>query len=105
MRYAAASDANQVEIVAALRAAGATVQDLHEVGAGCPDLLVGYRGINFLLEVKASARAILTAFEQGWFLEWRGQAAIVRDAESALCAIGAIEPPCYDPAHVQEEER
>ncbi len=52
MRRAANVDRNQPEIVAALRAAGATVEYLHAVGGGCPDLLVGYRGANYVLEVK-----------------------------------------------------
>lgn len=43
-------DANQPEIVAALHAVGATVQHLHEVGHGCPDILVGFRGKNYLID-------------------------------------------------------
>ena len=45
-------DDNQEGIVAALREAGATVQSTAAVGSGCPDLIVGYEGRNFLLEVK-----------------------------------------------------
>ena len=51
-RTAAKVDANQADIVAALRRIGATVQCLHQVGHGCPDLLVGWHGENILLEVK-----------------------------------------------------
>lgn len=83
------TDANQSEIVAALRGAGASVQDLHEVGRGCPDLLVGYRGQTYLLEVKGPGGR-LNSREALWHLEWRGQARIVRDADDALEAIGAI---------------
>lgn len=36
-RRKARVDANQSEVVAAFRAAGATVQHLHMVGGGCPD--------------------------------------------------------------------
>jgi hypothetical protein len=57
VRRAAKVDANQREVVAALRGAGATVQLLHAVGEGCPDLLVGYRGGNYLLEVKGRQQA------------------------------------------------
>ena len=56
MRRAAAVDANQSEIVAALRKAGVTVTPLHQVGGGCPDLLCGFRGVNTLLEVKDHAK-------------------------------------------------
>lgn len=41
------TDGNQAEIVRALRSAGATVQTLHTVGKGCPDLVVGFRGNNY----------------------------------------------------------
>ena len=54
-RTAAKVDANQKEIVAALRRIGATVQCLHMVGHGCPDLLVGWHGENILMEVKMTS--------------------------------------------------
>jgi len=88
------ADSNQAEIVAALRDVGATVQHLHEVGKGCPDLLVGYRGFNYLLEVKdgkkpPSARE-LTKKEHKWHVEWKGNVQIVLNPEGALRAIGVI---------------
>ena len=52
MRRAARIDRNQPDIIKALRYAGATVQPTHTLGKGCPDLLVGFRGENFLLEIK-----------------------------------------------------
>ena len=45
-------DANQREIVAALRKAGVSVLSLASVGDGCPDLLASIRGKVTLLEVK-----------------------------------------------------
>src|SRR3972149_1571025 len=64
------TDANHTEIVNALQAIGASVTSLADVGGGCPDLLVGYRGQNMLLEVKdgrkpPSARGLAPA-EQKW---------------------------------------
>jgi hypothetical protein len=93
MRRASRVDVNQSDIVAALRAVGATVQPLHAVGQGCPDLLVGYKG-NWLLEVKdgskpPSARK-LTEAQIAWHRDWRGQVAVVEDVRSALAAIGAL---------------
>lgn len=76
-------DANQGEIVDALRAVGASVQDLHELGRGVPDLLVGWRGVNVLMEVKAQGGA-LNDRETRWHSEWRGQVAVVRSVEEAL---------------------
>lgn len=80
-------DANQPEIVAALRAAGCSVCCIHTVGYGCPDLLVGRSGQNYLLEVK-SARGVLSPYEVSWHASWRGQVVIVRSVEEAFAACG-----------------
>jgi hypothetical protein len=86
-------DANQREIVAALRAAGATVQSLADVGRGCPDLLVGYRGVNYVLEIKdgdkPKSAQRLTVAEVHWHYTWRGSVVTVNNAKGALHAIGA----------------
>ena len=52
MRRASRTDRNQNEIIDALRKAGASVQPLHTVHDGVPDLLVGFQGRNFLMEIK-----------------------------------------------------
>ena len=93
MRRAAAVDANQPSIVGALRAIGASVQPLHSVGQGCPDLLVGHRGVNYLIEVKdgdkfPSARQ-LTEPQKVWHICWSGQVAIANNITEALEIIGA----------------
>lgn len=87
MRQAAKRDINEAQIVAALRAIGASVQ--HLSAPGVPDLLVGFRGANMLLEVKRT-KGKLTAPEAEWHNEWRGQVAIVRSVDDALRLIGAI---------------
>lgn len=93
MRRAAKVDRNQSEIVHALRTAGATVQPLHTVGAGCPDLLVGFRGANFLIEVKdwkaAPSDRKLNPTQVSWHDGWKGSVAKVETAEAALAVIGA----------------
>lgn len=91
MRRAAKVDANQAEIVGALRAIGASVQPLHAVGQGCPDLLVGYKGRNVLLECKlpdAPPSKLLNARQVEWHAAWRGQVATVATVEDAFQAIG-----------------
>lgn len=87
-RRAARIDKNQTAIVSALRAVGATVATTHAVGAGFPDLVVGYRGVTYLLEVK-SPRGRLTRDQVTWHGEWRGHVAVVRGEAQALAAIGA----------------
>lgn len=87
-------DANQPEIVRALRQCGASVQPIHAVGKGVPDLLVGLQGRNVLLEIKdgskpPSARQ-LTGDERDWHEAWRGQVVVVNSVDEALRAVGAI---------------
>lgn len=93
MRKTARVDANQAAIVEGLRAIGATVQSLAMVGRGVPDLLVGFRSENWLLEVKDGAKPDsarrLTPDEAAWHDGWRGQVATVASIEDALQVIGA----------------
>lgn len=88
MRYAARVDANQTQIVSALRAAGAYVWII-----GLPvDLLVGYKGHTFLVEVKSTAKKRFTALQADFFEHWAGSTLCrVDSAESALRIIGVIK--------------
>jgi hypothetical protein len=94
VRRAAKVDRNQPEIVAALRQVGATVQILSAVGEGCPDLLAGYRNVNYLLEVKDGlappSDRKLTRPQVDWHRDWRGQVCVVTSVTEALQAIGAL---------------
>jgi len=91
MRYAAKRDTNEAEIVAVLEKIGATVERLND--AALPDLLVGFRGTNFLLEVKVPQTGRLTEVQKAWWQNvwWSGQRAIVTTTEEALREIGAIK--------------
>jgi len=95
MRRAANLDGNHVAIVDALRAVGATVTSTASLGGGFVDLVVGYRGANYLLEVKDGSlppsRRKLTPREQAFHDGWRGQTAVVETVEQAVKAIGAIK--------------
>ena len=92
MRRAAKVDRNQSEIVRALRQAGASVHPCHGAGQGFPDLAVGFRGQNYLIEVKDGALAPsdrkLTPAQQEWHAAWRGDAVVVTSVSEALAAIG-----------------
>ena len=77
MRKRGRVDANQKEIVKQLRQLGCSVAITSMVGSGFPDLVVGYKGKNYLIELKdgtkpASAQA-LTADEIEFMETWRGQ--------------------------------
>lgn len=84
-------DANQHEIVAALRGMpGLTVQHLHVVGFGCPDIVCGFQGHNYLFEIKSPGGA-LNVYESEWHKGWRGQVDVIYSAQDALRIIGVIE--------------
>lgn len=89
MRRAAKVDANHSAIVAALRSIGASVQDLASVGQGCPDILVGFRGRNYLMEIKVN-KGKPTPMQDVWHMTWQGQVVIVRTVDEALHVIGAL---------------
>lgn len=88
MRYAARVDANQTQIVSALRAAGAYVWII-----GLPvDLLVGFRGQTFLVEIKSTAKKRFTGLQADFFNNWSGSTlARVDSPEAALRMIGVIK--------------
>ena len=81
MRRAAKVDRNQSEIVEALRKFGASVQSLAAVGDGVPDLLVGWRGMNLLIEVKDGSKPPsvrkLTPDQEAWHDAWAGRPVFV----------------------------
>lgn len=92
MRRAAKIDANQPDIVASLRKAGVSVQPLHTVGGGVPDLLCGHCGKNVLIEVKDGSKPPserkLNETQKKWHATWNGQVAVVKDVDEALAALG-----------------
>lgn len=91
-KYAARVDENQSEIVGALTQIGASVAMCHAVGAGFPDLCVGWQGKTYLLEVKNPAKPKskrqLTPSQVEWHRSWRGHVAVVETVTEALDAIG-----------------
>jgi hypothetical protein len=93
MRRAAAVDANQAEIVRALRGVGCSVSLLHGVGGGVPDLLVGRDKVTFLIEVKDGSKPpsarVLTQCQKDWWNTWRGaMPVVVTSVEEALAVVG-----------------
>lgn len=94
VRRAAKIDANQVEIVKALRQVGASVQSLAATGKGCPDLLVGFRGVNFLMEVKdgekVKSKRKLTPDQVEWHDSWRGRVYVVEGVDQALDIVSSL---------------
>ena len=92
MRRAAKIDANQPDIVQALRDYGCQVWSTAAMGGGFPDLLVLHKGVLLLMEIKDGAKPPsargLTPDQQKWHAAWRGgPLSIVTDIEGAIRAV------------------
>lgn len=83
-------DSNHKEIVDALRKAGYSVVSLARIGGGCPDLLIGRAGKNYLLEVK-DRLGKLNDTQKVWHTAWRGQVEVVHSAEEAFQVLTVTE--------------
>lgn len=85
-------DGNQNQIVKELRKLGMSVCIISNMGKGIPDILVGYKGKNYLFEIKDGnlppSKKRLTVDEQEFHKSWRGQ---VRVIETSLQALEFIE--------------
>jgi hypothetical protein len=83
------TDANQKKIVEMVRKLpGASITSTHTIGKGFPDLVIGYKGINYLIEIKdgkkpPSARK-LTPDEVKFHHEWSGQISIIKNLDELL---------------------
>ena len=88
MRHAKRTDENQQAIVKALRDAGAYVWII-----SLPvDLLVGYKGHTFLVEIKTDAKKRLTALQADFFENWSGSTlARIDSPDAALRMIGVLK--------------
>lgn len=98
-RFAKRTDENHSDVVAELRQVlpEATVFDASGTGAGFPDIVIGWRGLNYLFEIKdpskpKSARS-LTDAQDKFHLAWQGQVAIVHSASEILATIAKIHTP------------
>lgn len=83
------TDSNQAQIVEVLRQVGASVQSLHTLGRGVPDLLVAYQGQTFLIECKTETGE-LTKYQKKWINTWQAPVIIAHTADEALKGIGVI---------------
>jgi hypothetical protein len=86
--YKRGVDANQAEIVAALRAAGLEVHDLSSVGSGFPDILVSSSSEIWLMEIKIPGGK-LNKEQEEFHATWRGKPIfIVRSVSDAFRIVG-----------------
>ena len=104
--HAGKVDGNHEAIVSCFRAAGFSVQSLAQIGDGCPDLLLGFNGLNLLVEVKDSAKPLskrsLTPAQKKWHDEWHGLVDIVESIEQALL-LASIHRQASLAAHYEKQ--
>lgn len=81
-------DGNQTEIERDLRSLGFAVHSTHALGSGFPDLVIGDYHFNFLVEVKPTAKAKLTADEDEWHRRWEGQVNTCISTRDVLLQMG-----------------
>jgi Holliday junction resolvase len=81
-------DGNHRAIVEALGDRGLSVLDLGGVGSGCPDLLVGTRMGNLLVEIKdgslSPSRRRLTKDQMHFHAKWRGPRIVATKAQDVV---------------------
>jgi len=83
------TDANQKQIIELVRKLpGASITSTHTIGKGFPDLVIGYKGINYLIELKdgnkPKSQKKLTPDEVEFHMKWNGQIAICENFEDIL---------------------
>lgn len=84
MRRAARVDVNQRQITKELRAAGFSVAITSQLGKGFPDLVIGYKGVNLMVELKATSKDKLTPHEVEFRDNWKGQYLIAWSSEMII---------------------
>lgn len=82
-------DANQKHVMKLCRQIpGLSVVSIHTVGKGVPDLLVGFRGVNYLVELKDGAKVKsakkLTPDEEEFHANWKGQVCVAESIDDIL---------------------
>jgi len=83
------TDANHKQIIDQIRQISfASVFSTHELGKGFPDIVVGFRGINYLFEIKdgkkSASQKKLTEAEIKFRNNWMGQVHIIEKIEDVL---------------------
>ena len=87
MRRAARIDGNHIEIVKEFRGyPGVSVLSLAAIGKGVPDLLVAFRGVTWLVEIKMG-KGKQNAKQIKFANEWAGCCAVVRNSADVDCVI------------------
>jgi len=92
MRKFGKIDSNQKQIVKRLREIpGVSIVSIASVGNGTPDIIVGYKNFNYLIELKSSSISKLTEQEIKFIKDWKGNVAVCYNFDQVLQVIGIDE--------------
>ena len=95
VRRKAQVDDSQAEIVEGLRKAGVAVAVTSSAGQGFPDIVTGFRGQNYLIEIKDGkkppSKRKLTPDQVSFHNQWKGQIAVAKSLTEAFKIIGLLE--------------
>lgn len=95
MRYAARTDDNQKEIVAAFRKFGCSVLDTHALSHGVPDILVSKHKKTVFIEIKDGSKSPsarkLTKDEEHFHTNWQGIVVVVESLSDVIDVVRALE--------------
>jgi len=85
-------DGNHADLVRKLnRVPGVSVVDTADLGGAGFDIVVGYRGVNYLLEIKnPDVPWKLEPSEERMSIEWPGQWAVVETFDEVLTLLGIL---------------
>lgn len=90
-RHVPIVDVKHLAVAQRFQAYGASVLDLSRLGFGAPDLLVGFCGINELVEVKGQESG-LTAWQTQFQNMWQGrEVRVVRDERGVKKLLGHMQ--------------
>lgn len=93
MRRAAKVDGNQAGIVEALRGIpDLSVAVTSALGGGFGDIVVGYRGFNFIFEIKLDEAQDLTDDQRKFHGGWKGQIQKVCSLKEIITAMTGWNP-------------
>lgn len=86
------TDRNHKEIIDKCRTLGLSVFSTHTIGKGFPDIVVGYKKKNYLIEIKdgekSPSQRKLTKDEVIFFENWNGQVDIANNFDDVKKIIG-----------------
>lgn len=96
-RLAGRTDANQTEIVTGLRKSNLaiSVAITSGLGGGFGDIVVGFRGKNYIIEIKDGSKPPskrkLTKAEKDFHDGWRGQVDVAKSLDDVLAIVGVTQ--------------